>query len=330
LLAGTLAAVPLQERPAYGQPIQQGLELLAANMAQRLVREGAGTLSLVIADVPNLRGEYCAMGRFVAERLTTQLATTKGLKVLERSTLAQALLEMKLAQADLADAEKAKQVGLRVGAEAVALGGLADLGTSIELDLRVLRLASGETLFASYSAFAKTPGIDALMKQDCGRGFPPATAAGGAPATEPQENSGKPEKALGGNEPLYDNGAYRLQFESLRKAGASVTAVVLVEATGKEPIKFAIRNTSYLIDENGDRWDQTGADSAAMWSWGEAFGLTELIPGTKRRTQLVFKSSTGSTRGQLFTLIAKEYRPKEGRTVSVPGLKAERELVPAQ
>ena len=161
---------------ARAQSVQQGLETLGSNMSQRLVREGSGTLTLVIADFPNLRGEYCAMGRFVAERLTTQLATTKGLKVLERSVLAQALLEMKLAQADLADAEKAKQVALRIGAEAVALGGLSDLGTTVELDLRVIRFDTGETLYAGFSSFNKTQGIDALMRQDCGRGVPPATA----------------------------------------------------------------------------------------------------------------------------------------------------------
>jgi hypothetical protein len=315
---------------ARAQSVQQGLETLGSNMSQRLVREGSGTLTLVIADFPNLRGEYCAMGRFVAERLTTQLATTPGLKVLERSVLAQALLEMKLAQADLADAEKAKQVGLRIGAEAVALGGLSDLGNTLELDLRVIRLGAGETLYAGFSSFNKTQGIDALMHQDCGRGVPPATAAGGAPAIEPTENTGQPEKAATGSEPTYENTAYRLRVESARKAGATVTAFVALENIGKDPIKFAIRNTSYLIDENGDRWNQAGTDSAALWAWGEGFNLADLIHGIKLRTKLLFKSASGSSQGQVFTLIAKEYRPQEGRVLSVAGIKAERELIPAQ
>src|SRR5262249_32301757 len=160
------------------------------------------------------------------------LAGTKGLKVLERSMLAQALLEMKLAQADLADPEKAKTVGLRIGAQAVALGGLADLGTSVELDVRVLQLDSGETLFSGFASFAKSQGIDQLLQKDCGRGNPPATAAGGAPATEPPENTGEAEKALTGNEPTYQNSAYKITFESVRKAGATVNATVVMEAIG--------------------------------------------------------------------------------------------------
>jgi TolB-like protein len=324
LCAGMLAARP---PAALGQSVQQSLETLAGNMAARLVREGAGTLALVIADFPNLRGEYCGMGRFVAERLTTQLAATKGLKVLERSTLAQALLEMKLAQADLADAEKAKQVGLRIGAQAVALGGLADLGNTVELDLRVLKLDSGETLFAGFGSFAKTQGIDALMQRDCGRGHPPATAAGGSPAIEPQENTGKAEKALSGSEPTYENTAYRLTFEAVRKTGDTVAATVVLENIGKAPIKFAVRNNSYLIDENGDRWDQVGSDSAALWAWGDSFSLPDLIPGIKRRTRLQYKAAASNSQGTVFTLVAKEYRPQEGRTVSLSGIKAERELI---
>lgn len=322
-----LLACVLQAR---AQSLQGSLEQLAGNMAQRLVREGEGTLHLVIADFPNLRGEYCGMGRFIAERLTTQLSATKGLKVLERSTLAQALLEMKLAQADLADAEKAKQVGLRIGAQAVALGGLTDLGNTVELDLRVTRLESGETLFAGFASFAKSQGIDALMRQDCGRGAPPVTAAGGAPAVEPQENTGRPERALTGGEPRYENDAYRLVFEAVRKAGDTVSATVVLENIGNAPIKFALRSNSYLIDENGDRWDQAGADSAALWAWGESFMLADLIPGIKRRTQVKYKAATPSSQGTVFTLVAKEYRPQEGRMLSLPGIRAEREQVPVR
>jgi len=324
LAVGLVAHAPPRAR---AQSVQQSLETLAGNMAGRLVREGAGTLALVIGDFPNLRGEYCGMGRFVAERLTTQLSTTKGLKVLERSTMAQALLEMKLAQADLADAEKAKQVGLRIGVQAIALGGLADLGSTIELDIRVIGLQSGETLYAGFGSFPKTQGIDALMQRDCGRGAPPASAGGGSPAIEPQENTGKEERALTGAEPKYENNAYRVTFEGVRKTGDTVAATVVMENITKEPIKFALRNNSYLIDENGDRWDQVGPDSAALWAWGDSFKLPDLIPGIKRRTRLQYKAAASNSKGMTFTLVAKEYRPQEGRTLSVSGIKAERELI---
>lgn len=327
LLLGVNAGHP---GPVRAQAVQSALELLASSMAPRLVREGSGTLAMVIADLPNLRGEYCGMGRFVAERLTTQLATTKGLKVLERSTLAQALLEMKLSQADLADPERAKQVGLRIGAQAIALGGLADLGQTIEMDLRVVRMDTGEALYSGFSAFSKSQGIDDLMRKDCGRGTPPASAAAGSPAIEPQENTGKPEKALTGQEPTYENGAYRIIFESVRKQGDSVLASVIMENIGKAPLKVAMRNNSYLIDENGDRWDQVGVDSANLWAWGDSFALPDLIPGIKRRTRLEYKAAVAKSQGTVFTLVAREYRPQEGRTVSLPGIKAERELIRGQ
>jgi hypothetical protein len=311
LTAGLFAALCLGST-AGAQTVQQGIETLATSMGQRLVADGE--LTLAIVDFPSLRGDYCDLGRYVAERLGTQLAVTKGLKVAERALLDQALLEMKLGHADLADPEKAKQVGLRIGAEALMLGSLADLGPTVELNVRVLRLASGETVYAGTTTFVRSQGLEQLLRQGCGPGQPSARPPGAATATSTAAEA----SAL----PSYQNAQYRLTLESFKRVDSAVTAMVAVENLGKDPIKFAFRNTSYLIDENGDRWTQSETDSAALWAWGKDFALTDLVPGTRLRTRLQFKGA-GAPTAQVFTLVAKEYRPQEGRLVSLSGIRAE-------
>jgi hypothetical protein len=313
LLCLSLAIAP----PAAAQSVQQGLETLAGNMGPKLV--ASGPLSVVVPDFPTLRGEYCGLGRFAAERLTTQLSSTPALKVIERALLGRALLEMKLAMSDLADAEKAKQVGLRLGAEAIVLGALSDLATTIDLDARVFRVASGEVLYAGYTSFAKSQGVDALLRQDCGK--PPLAAgpndAGALAAAAALTPTGP---ALAG----FDNGTFRVVIESARRAESSLTLVMTAENLTPKTIKLALRASAYLIDENGERWNQADADSAGYWAWGREFALNDLIPKVKRRTRVQFRpagSGPASTQGQLFTLIGQEYRPQEGRVLTINGIR---------
>lgn len=315
---GALLAALLAGAPRVGaQSVQQGLETLAGNMGPKLV--AGGPLTLVVADFPTLRGEYCALGRYAAERLTTQLSGTPALKVVERGLLGQALQEMKLSMADLADMEKAKQVGLRLGAEAVVLGALSDLSTTVELDARVFRVASGDVLYAGYTAFAKSQGVDALLRQDCGKPSAPLGSEGaGALAAAVALTPTGPALAV------YENGTYRLVIESARRAETSLTLVLTAENLTDKTFKLALRASAYLIDENGERWNQADADSAGYWAWGREFDLNDLIPKVKRRTRLLFRPAgapAATAQGQLFTLIGQEYRPQENRPVTINGIR---------
>ncbi len=311
-----LAALFLGAASVAAQSVQQGLETMAGNMGPKLV--AGGPLTIVVADFPTLRGEYCALGRYAAERLTTQLSGTPALKVVERGLLGQALAEMKLSMADLADMERAKQVGLRLGAEAIVLGALSDLSTTVELDARVFRVASGDVLYAGYTALAKSQGVDALLRQDCGK--PPAAGLEGAGALAAAVALTPTGPALA----VFENGTYRLVIESARRADASLTLVLTAENLTDKAYKFALRASAYLIDENGERWNQADSDSAGYWAWGREFDLNDLIPKTKRRTRLLFRPAgapAAAAQGQLFTLIGQEYRPQENRPLTISGIR---------
>ena len=317
LLAGIACAAGLAAAgSARAQTVAAGLEALAGNMGPKLV--AGGPLTLAIADFPTLRGEYCALGRYAAERLTTILAATPQLKVLERSLLAQALLEMKLTLADLADPEKAKQVGLRLGAEAVVLGALSDVGQTVELDARAFRVSSGEVLYAGFTAVGKSQGVDSLLRQDCGKvALTPGAEGAGVQAAAAALAPTGPALAT------FENGTYRIVVEAGRRGEAGLTLVMTVENLTDKPIKLALRSNAYLVDENGERWNQADTDSAGYWAWGREFLLNDLIPATKRRTRLLFKPAATGTApaGEVFTLIGAEYRPQEGRVLTVPNVR---------
>ncbi|HUJ75764.1 MAG TPA: hypothetical protein VL359_12930 [bacterium] len=315
MLLCAILGVVAPDSPARAQSLQQALDTVTSAMAQKLAAQAP--VSVAVADLPGLQGSVCDLGRFVAERLTTELAaaqvnTKPAAKVLERGLLAQALGEMSLTALDLADPEHAKQAGLRVGAEMLVLGALSDLGQTLELDVRLVRVAGAETLYSGFTSFAKTQPLDAMQRQDCaaGPGGLPAPAVIAAAAAE---DGFIPQQAR------YENDAYRLQFEAARRADNTLTLVVVADNLTDKPFRLALRGFSYLLDEHGERWDQASADTAGYWSWGRRFDLVDLIPGTRRRTRLVFKPD-GETNGTRFTLVAREYLPQDGRYVTVPDL----------
>jgi hypothetical protein len=317
-----VATLSLAARLTFAQTVQAGLETLAGAIGPKLTE--SGPISLVVADFPTLRGDYCALGRYAAERLTTQLASIPQVKVVERGLLGIALQEMKLTMADLADGEKAKQVGLRLGAEAVVLGALSDLSTTVELDARVFRVASGEVLFAGYTSFAKSQGVDALMRQDCGKVAPTTDATSPGQPTPGAQAAAVALTPTGPALAVYENGTYKLVMESARRSENSLTLVMTAENLTDKPIKLAFRASAYLIDENGERWNQADSDSAGYWAWGREFALNDLVPNTKRRTRLLFKpagTTAASTQGQVFTLVGQEYRPVETRVLTLNGIR---------
>jgi hypothetical protein len=325
LAAALLAALAVTPRAARAQAVATALETLAGNMGPKLV--AGGPLTLAIADFPTLRGEYCGLGRYAAERLTTVLSATAGLKVLERSLLAQALVEMKLSMADLADPEKAKQVGLRLGAEAIALGALSDVGQTVELDARVFRVAGGEVLYAGFTSIGKSAGVDALLRQDCGKvALTPGAEGAASQAAAVALTPTGPALAT------FENGTYRIVVESARRNETSLAFVMTVENVTDKPIKLALRANAYLVDENGERWTQADADSAGYWAWGREFALNDLIPATKRRTRVLFRPATpdkSAPPGEVFSLIGAEYRPQENRVLTIPNLRVPPPEAPA-
>jgi hypothetical protein len=73
----------------------------------------------------------------------------------------------------------------------------------------------------------------------------------------------------------------------------------------------------YLLDENGDRWDHQGNDSAGMVN-----ANVQLIPGTRVRSKFDFVAKDANT-GTRFTLICIDNQFFGGRKVIIEGIGAQ-------
>ncbi len=86
------------------------------------------------------------IGRGVAELLANRLAQSGSFTLIERQQLEKILEEQKLGLSGLIDADSAKQVGQLLGAEAIVMGSVSEIGQYYSINSRVVDVESAEVL----------------------------------------------------------------------------------------------------------------------------------------------------------------------------------------
>jgi hypothetical protein len=82
-----------------------------------------------------------------------------------------------------------------------------------------------------------------------------------------------------------------------------------------KPIRFVVQTIScYLLDENGNRWNQQNPDSAGF-SWSGV----QIDPGTKVKSTFTFVAKDDDA-GTRFSFICPEGSPQQGRRIIIQGI----------
>lgn len=97
----------------------------------------------------NARTEGMGLGQTVTEMLVTALIQDGRFTVMERVQLEKLLQEQSLSQSGVIDTETAIRVGKLAGLEAVILGSVSRLKTSIEADARLIEIETAKALAAA-------------------------------------------------------------------------------------------------------------------------------------------------------------------------------------
>jgi TolB-like protein len=271
---------------------------------------------VAVADFADLKGKVTDLGRYLAQRATTRFSQQQGFRAVDRVRLLQALEELRVEASALTNPVLARRVGNHIGFNALVMGTLADLGEAVELDARLTDLDSGQQLPAVLVRLPKSPELMALV--DAETIAPKPGAAQAAPAGMPGE-AGLMVLDDAQPPPQTANDAYRVTVVLARKVGSALQLVIDFENLTPDVLPLLLRKNGYLIDERGERWNQTGPDSARIWVFCCDAGI-ELIPGTRLRTRLEFRGE-GDGEGTAFTLVGKEISPQKERTLVLSGLR---------
>lgn len=128
----------------------------------------------------------------------------------------------------------------------------------------------------------------------------------------------------------FETESYRLTVGEVKKSGNTVRVTMALEVIGESGVIFHAGKW-YLLDENGERWNELNSDSPSARLESEralAAGMRapfrdriRLVPGTRVKDSIVF-GATGSGEGVNFTLIGVEDEPQPRRDIILRGLVA--------
>jgi len=131
-------------------PAEQ-IAVLAASTVKQL-----GGATFVVFPFPYSDGVKSIEGALLAERVVSALAEQQGVRILERALLDNIMAEQKLSSTGLVDPATSVRVGKLLGAHGIVAGTVTDLGETIEIHARVVKVETGETVAVKTIAARKT------------------------------------------------------------------------------------------------------------------------------------------------------------------------------
>src|SRR5208337_2085562 len=266
-LAWTLAEWPLHVLPtgwAQSTPAQIGAVPLAqgiaglADMLAKGVPEGH-TMTVAVTDFPDLSGQTCNLGRYVAERLTTLLSQHPQCRLIERRRLDMVLQELKFSMSELVDPTKARRLGQMLGVQGLVLGSVTDLGGTVDVDARIIDIQTNVSLPGASASIVQDEVTKRLIS-DCGAAGsnpgpgavgsqPGVTGVGGAAPASPRKSF-----------PGVTAGDFTIALQSCGMSGTTITCALSVTNNGEDKM-FQLHAgwgpVSRFFDQAGNEYHAT-------------------------------------------------------------------------
>ncbi len=132
------------------------------------------TLSrIAVADLSTLDGKPCLLGELIAEKITTYLQQSGDFTLVERNHLKRVMDENNIARSKLFDKETSNRIGKLLGAEAIVIGTVTDMGGFVDANTRLINCENGEILSTASTIIEKTKSIASMIEPAVNLPAPP-------------------------------------------------------------------------------------------------------------------------------------------------------------
>jgi hypothetical protein len=118
---------------------------------------------VALSDLQDLDGRVTYFGRYLSNKVGTELANNKGISVVERSDYEKILQEEKLQQSGLFDNGTIMEMGKLVGANTIIFGTVSELQKSMDVSLKIMNVKRGVVVGGVNRTIVKTREIASLV-----------------------------------------------------------------------------------------------------------------------------------------------------------------------
>jgi TolB-like protein len=235
-------------------PLTQGVADLASQLAKSIPQ--GQTMTIAVTDFPQKK-QICGLGTFVAERLSTLMSRQTQCRLIERHRLDQVLQELKFSMSELVDPAKARRLGQMLGVQGLVVGTMTDLGTTFDVDARIIDIQTDVSLPGASASIVKDDTIR-ILSADCGgSASSPAVPGSGVPTTTQLFQPNPPAQTSLGRVVVRD---FAFEVNWCRMRETTVTCHVMITNIGTDrELWFAGHNWNSprpvrLIDNSGNEY----------------------------------------------------------------------------
>ncbi|WP_200389314.1 FlgO family outer membrane protein [Thiocapsa imhoffii] len=287
-LIGKAVAERVQERLTVSRMLAK---LEVARVGDRAYLRRQHVTRVVIAPF-TIDDKVSSLGLGIQENLITALLS-KGISVVERSQLERVLEEQRLGLSGFVDLGSAKTLGELLGADAMIVGSLRDLGETVDVNARLVALDSGTGLRAAQARIAKT----AIVAQQLALG--PTTSVG-ENGRVVGSNLGKSFDQNGDLFPTFENDFVRIEAVSLKNKGKRPILALRFLNVADDAFGFRLSELEgcYISNESGSRRVCKSLSWDSEKFLGDRF---ELVPDVPRAEWIELESGEEVNGAYVFT-----------------------------
>lgn len=140
--AAALFLAALCSAPAFGMDLKTGLDSLSAQLASQF--GGQTRQKVAVMEFVDLDGQVNDLGKYLSEKLITNLFLTRKFTVIERNQLNKILSEQQLQVSGVIDGSTAKEIGRIAGVDVICTGSVTVFANSAEINARCIGTETGE------------------------------------------------------------------------------------------------------------------------------------------------------------------------------------------
>ena len=241
-----LIFINASETMAYEREIKTLSSALSENLTKGTIK------TIAIVDFTDLQGNITELGRFLAEELSGDLASSgRGFEVVDRAHLKTILAEHKLSVSGLLDPNTVKKLGQIAGVGGIVTGSVTPFGESVRLSCKIIATDTAKVIGASKVDIPKTKAIEELL----GRGIQGESAQA---SSSTQTSIGKPQDTVEkttGEKKTFEAGNCIFELKGCGTFGDLINCSVIVTNMGEEQkidLNLGHDRQARVVDESGN------------------------------------------------------------------------------
>ncbi|HEX3048702.1 MAG TPA: FlgO family outer membrane protein [Bacillota bacterium] len=155
-----LILIAMFATPVSASELDKKMDDLTAQISADIISNGQTTIAVM--EFSDIQGCRSALGKFIAEELTTRLFKTRKFVVVERELLNKVLQEHQLNLAGFIEPNSAQELGRLLGATAIVTGTITDLGKTIKINARLIATETGAIFSVAAVEITKNEALEKL------------------------------------------------------------------------------------------------------------------------------------------------------------------------